>query len=1067
LAGFQVLLWRYTGQEEVAVGTPIANRKWKDVEGLIGFFVNTLVLRTDLSGAPTFRELLGRVREVCLRAYEHQDVPFERVVAELAPRREAGATPLFQVMFALQNAPTASVQLPGLTISPFVIEVEKSVFDMSLVMSEVGDEISVGLTYNSELFEAEMIERMAGHLQTLLKGIVADPQQRISELPLLSERERRQILVEWNDTAVPYPRETCIHELFEARAAARPEAPAVVCGDKRLSYGELDARANQLAHYLRGLGVGPETRVGILLERGFEMIVSVFGVLKAGGAYVPMDMTYPKQRLAFMLEDARPLALITQEHLVEGLDLQGVKLVCMDALRQRVAAESSRTPPSRVSPQNVAYVIYTSGSTGKPKGILLGHEGLCNEIVESNRLFNVTADSRVLQFAAFGFDVAVWEICMALAAGATLVLRDPGAAFPGPELLAQMREQEVSVALLPPSLMSLLDGDDLPALRTVVAVGEKCSAEAAARWSAPGRSFFNGYGPAECTVTVSVHLVGDAGRQPQGPPIGRPMANVQLYILDPQMQPLPVGVPGELYVGGVQVARGYLNRPGLTAEKFVPDPFGGGAGARLYRTGDVARYLPDGDIEFVGRKDDQVKIRGHRIELGEIEAALNEFPGVLESIVLAREDEPGSKTLVAYVVGGPELASRVREMRQSLKAKLPDYMTPAAVVPLEAWPRTSNGKVDRGALPAPDNLRANTGAVFQPARDYVELKLQSIWEEVLNFRPIGIRDNFFDLGGHSMLALRLLMQVQKAFDRNLPLSTLLSTPTIETLAGALRQNTWAERWPSLVNITPGDARPPIFFVHSVGGNVMSYVELARQLGPDQPFYALQSRGLDGAQAPLTRVEEMAAHYIAEMRAARPAGPYFLGGWSMGGIVAFEMARQLSARGEEVALLALLDSTTSVVNKPGAEADETAFLYTFVRDLLLSAGQTNWALPEQYSRLRPDEQLAAFLDSERSLGILPAGLELKELRHLLRVFRENVQAMWRYEPRPYAGRITLFRASERLEGGTPEAHLGWGELALAGIDEHVVPGNHYTILRAPGVGAITAVLKELVSERSLV
>ncbi|HEU0077678.1 MAG TPA: amino acid adenylation domain-containing protein, partial [Longimicrobiaceae bacterium] len=778
LCAFQVLLGKYVGSEDVVVGSPIAGRTRGEVEDLIGFFVNTLVLRTDLSGDPSFREVLRRVREVTLGAYEHQEVPFEKLVAELQPERSLSHSPLFQVMFVLENAGGGGSALPGLSVSGVGAAMEIAKFDLSLTLGATAQGLRGGLNYSTDLFERGTVERMLGHLARVLEQVAADADVRLAQLELLSADERALVLEEWNRTAAEYPADRCIHELFEAQAAREPDAVAVEFEGETLRYGALNERANRLAHHLAGLGVGPEVRVGICLERGMEMIVSVLAVLKAGGAYVPLDPAYPAERLAFVLADAAVPVLVTQESLRAALPAgDGVAVVSVDRDGERIAAEPAENPERGVSPDHLAYVIYTSGSTGTPKGVMVPHRGVPNLAYAQARRFGIDDTSRVLQFASLSFDAAVAELFDALLTGATLVMASREELHPGPGLLETLRRGRVTVATLPPSVLAMLPPDDLPELRTVVSAGEAVDAATVERWSG-GRAFVNAYGPTETTVcATSTHCEAD-GRVPA---IGRALENVRVYVLDAAGRPAPVGVPGELCVGGVGVARGYLGRPGLTAGKFVPDPFGGETGARLYRTGDRVRWRPEGILEYLGRLDEQVKVRGFRIEPGEIEAVLSVHAEVREARVIVWEDAPGEQRLVAYVVGDVEAGV----LREHLLRELPEYMVPSAFVFLDALPLTANGKLDRKALPAPEYGAAEE--TYVAPRTPVEEVLAGIWAEVLRLEQVGVEESFFELGGHSLLATWVVSRVREVFAVELPLRALFEGPTVAELAGRVEE----------------------------------------------------------------------------------------------------------------------------------------------------------------------------------------------------------------------------------------------------------------------------------------
>jgi surfactin family lipopeptide synthetase A len=806
LAAFSTLLYRYSGQEDLVVGSPIANRNHREIESLIGFFVNTLVMRTQFGGDPTFVELLDRVRDNTLDAQEHQDLPFEKLVEELHPERSLSYTPLFQVMFVLQN-PAVSLVLPDLTITPFVVEDVNAKFDLTLSVTETEAGLRAEFIYNTDLFDADRIDRMTGHFQILLSGIVTNPQARVAQLPLLTGMELEQLLYEWNDTETEYPQDKCIHELFVAQVERTPDAIAVVFEAQRLTYRELNDRANQLAHYLQTLGVKPEVMVGICVERSVEMIVGLLGILKAGGAYVPLDPAYPQDRIGYMLEDSQVSVLLTQQRLQADLPAHP-QVICLDTDWAKIANQPATEVHSGVQANNLAYVIYTSGSTGKPKGVLVQHQGLCNLALAQIQVFDVHADSRVLQFASFSFDASISEVVMTLCIGASLHLAQRDDLMPGVGLLNLLQTQGITHVTLSPSALAAMPKVEIPSLRTIVVAGEACPPDLANQWSS-GRRFINGYGPTEATVCATTAICNDSNSPL---PIGRPIANTQLYILDRNLQPVPIGIPGELHIGGAGLARGYLNRADLTAAKFIPNPFGQAYSGRLYKTGDLTRYRSDGNIDFLGRIDQQVKIRGFRIELEEIEALLSQHPRVREVAVIAKEDTVG-KRLVAYLVlfegmTHPEashpVATRhpsqegsssdcsVQELRGFLKEKLPDFMIPSAFVMLDAMPLTPNGKIDRKALAKIDPDHSELENTFVAPSNPVEEVLAGIWAEILGLEQVGIHHNFFELGGHSLLATQVISRIQDAMDVTLPLRTLFERQTIAELSVAIVQNMVAE-----------------------------------------------------------------------------------------------------------------------------------------------------------------------------------------------------------------------------------------------------------------------------------
>ncbi|MCV3211987.1 amino acid adenylation domain-containing protein [Plectonema radiosum NIES-515] len=765
LAAFSLLLSRYSHQEDIVVGSPIANRNRQEIEPVIGFFVNTLVLRTNLEGNPSFRQLLQRVRQMTLDAYAHQDLPFEHLVEVLQPERSLSHHPLFQVMFALQNAPIKTLELPGLTLKP--LEQKRSIakFDLTLTMQEIESKLVGTWEYNSDLFEADTIRRMMGHFQTLCSAIANNPEQPVSQLPLLSASERHHLLVEWNQTSADYPQDKCIHQLFEEQVEHTPDNIAVVYEQQQLTYRELNTRANQLAHHLQKLGVAPDVLVGICVERSLEMVVGLLGILKAGGAYVPIDPMYPKEWIALLLEDSQPPVLLTQRRLLEILPKYQGQTICLDADYEIIAQNSQVNPVSNVKIENLAYVIYTSGSTGKPKGVMLTHRAICNHMLWMQTDFPLTETDKVLQKTPFSFDASAWEFYLPLLAGAQLVMARPGGHQDSDRLIQTIVEQKITTLQLVPTLLRMLLENDkfanCQSLRNVFCGGEPLTVELQERFFAHlNAELHNLYGPTETCIDAT-YWTCKRGLNQQIVPIGRPIANAQAYILDKQLQLIPVGAIGELHIGGAGLGKGYLNRPELTAQKFILNPHSKKA-ARLYKTGDLARYLPNGEIEYVGRIDHQVKIRGFRIELGEVEALLSQHPAVRETVVVVRSDSADSQRLVAYVVPHTKQTLTITELRNFLESKLPNYMVPQAFVMLEALPLTPNGKVDRKALPAPERIRPELEKAFIEPQTTVEKQLAAIWTQVLGLEKIGINDNFFELGGDSILSLQIISKANLA-----------------------------------------------------------------------------------------------------------------------------------------------------------------------------------------------------------------------------------------------------------------------------------------------------------------
>ncbi|MGH8547300.1 MAG: amino acid adenylation domain-containing protein [Methylococcales bacterium] len=788
LAAFMVLLHRYMGQSDINVGTPIANRNRLDVESIVGFFVNTLVLRIDLSGNPSFAELLKRVKETAFGAQAHQDLPFDKLVEELHPVRDPSHSPFFQIMFVLHNVYFEEPEIPGIQTS-LVTGIKKGTpFDMTLHFAESGNGLRGWFEFKACLFDRAFVQQVERHLKVISENIVIDPQCRLSNLPLLTDPERHRLLVEWNATEVDYPGDECLHQLFEVQVEKTPEAIAVVHEDRQLSYRELNARANRIGHYLQALGVGPESLVGLCVQRSLELVVGILGILKAGGAYEPIDPNYPEERIAFMVEDAALSLVLTHRAtlptIIEVVP-DGMVVVNLESEWEKIARCSDYTLPCQVVPENLAYVIYTSGSTGKPKGVAVTH----GNVLASTRArlsYYEEPIERFLLLSSFAFDSSVAGIFWTLCQGGSLRLPDDETHLVPEGLVELIGREAVTHLLCLPSLYRLIlecGGKRLTTLRTIVVAGEACWSDLIGRHyqALPQVSLFNEYGPTEGTVWSSVYRFQPEDAQTTVP-IGRPISNIRIYLMDAHLNPVPIGVPGELYIGGAGLARGYLNRPALTAARFIPNPFGE-PGSKLYRTGDLARYRPDGNIEYLGRSDHQVKIRGYRIEPAEIEATLARHPKVKQAVVIAREDTPGNKRLVGYVAGN-EPEPTVEELGTILKETLPNYMVPSAFVFLEALPLTPNDKVDRKALPEPDAGSQSAHRYVAPRTPTEEI-LSGIWAEILGVERVGIHDNFFEVGGHSLLLMQLLSKIQATFNGKLSLRNLLERPTVAGLAGLI------------------------------------------------------------------------------------------------------------------------------------------------------------------------------------------------------------------------------------------------------------------------------------------
>ncbi|MCG1055176.1 amino acid adenylation domain-containing protein, partial [Mycetohabitans sp. B5] len=1012
LAAWSAVLARLSGQEDLVIGTPSANRHHPQIEPLIGFFVNTLALRLDVSGEPSAAQLLERVRRTTLEAQAHQDVPFEQVVEIVQPPRRLEHTPLFQVMFAWQSNERAVWDLPALEVTPADLAYDVAKFDLDLHLYEAGGEIVGGLNYAMALFDRATIERHVGYLQTMLQAMAADAQQPVMHVALLSPAERTLLLQTWNATQQDYPAHQCIHQLFEAQVERTPEATALVYEDQTLSYAQLNARANRLAHQLIELGVQPDARVAICMQRSPAMVVGLLAILKAGGAYVPLDPAYPGARLAHILADAAPDIVLA--------DAAGRAVLGEAALAHRTVLDPNKLPEwAQTNPlvveltsRHLAYVIYTSGSTGIPKGVLVQHSSVVNHGIVMAQRLGLSSRDRLLQFSSLSFDSSVEEIFCTLCYGATLVLRTDAWLADAKQFWDLCEANRISLVALPTQFWAQLIQEKAAVASSVRAItigGDTLSASTQSAWLAGGHQarLLNTYGPTETTVIVTIYEVVDDSDHWRC--IGRPIANTRIYLLDSYGQPVPLGAVGELYIGGAGVARGYLNRPELTAERFVRDPFVGEADARMYKTGDLARYLPDGNLEFLGRNDHQVKIRGFRIELGEIEACLTQHAQVRDAVVLAM-GEGQDKRLVAYVVAEPDDAL-AGILRTHVAAALPEYMVPSAFVQLDAFPLTPNGKLDRRALPAPD-AQAFAHQAYEAPQGELETTLAKIWSELLGVERISRHDNFFALGGHSLLAVQMISRSRTALDISIPMPVLFEAPTLAALAQrvSVQENVQDESFAVLLPIQPHGARPALFCVHPVTGLSWHYRGLVSHLEADQPVYGLQARGLDGDSSPAVTIEAMVIDYIQQIRRIQPRGPYYLLGWSFGGKVVHSMATQLEQQGERVALLAVLDATPDYVQRDNkSKITEDDFYHLFVRHAagsLSEAGHYLW---------------------EKTRAVL----------------QNNVQLVQRFSPRVYSGDMLFFRATMAQDAWTqPILPKVWQPYVMGNIEVHDIACQHY-------------------------
>ena len=1076
LAAVYVLLHRYSGQDDIVIGTPIAGRNRTELENLVGYFTNALPLRTDCSGDPTFRELFERVRETAVQAYEKQDAPFERLVQELQPERDPSHTPLFQVMFALQNfrprtsgglLPPTTLDLPGLSAEAIPIpDPGYAKFDLMIGMGVRPEGLHASFEFKTDLFDKTTIDRMRGHFQTLLEAIVENPDRRISELPLLTAEERCTLLERWSASGQSEPAPELLHRVVEASAERSPAARAAVFDGQTLTYEELDQRANQLAHHLRRLGVGRDTPVGIFIDRSLELAVALLGTLKAGGACLPLDPDYPSERLAFMLRDAAAPVLLTIGRLEAVSPEHSGRTIRVDRDWASIETEPSSPPATETQATDVAYVVYTSGSTGRPRGVQLTHEGLARHAGSAVSCYGLTADDVVLQFASVSFDISIEELFPTWLAGATVLFREPNVPIFGRELLTWMRKAGVTVLDLPTAywhewvndLVRL--GESVPeSVRAVIVGGEKAIGDAYRAWLGVGGDrvrWFNTYGPTETSVVASVYEPASSAdaRPPDEIPIGRPFGPARLFVLDRNGQLVPIGVPGELYIGGAGLARGYVGLPELTSEKFVPDPFSDDSAARVYRTGDLVRWRADGELEYLGRTDDQLKIRGFRVEPGEVEAALLRHPDIANAIVLPLKGQSGDVRLVAYVEARGSALPKGAELRAFAAEILPNHMVPAGVVVMDSFPLTTNGKVDRAALPEPGRADLETAELVLP-KDELEGKLVELWQQALGIEDrISTRDDFFALGGHSLLAVRVFGEIATQFGVRLPLALLFQGSTIEHLADAIRRERSASTtWSTIVPLRPEGNRPPLFFLHGIDGEILFYRDLVRNLDPDQPVYAIQPRGLDGRESPHTRVEDMAADYVRELRRFQPVGPYLLGGHCFSGVLAYEVARQLEHEGERAALLAVIDGTP-VGHGPRQtrrELERKKLADFLQRDL---AGKAEWIrVRGQGVWLKLRRRLLWLLHDVFVRAGRPLPKRLRDVRFA------TARARSAYMTPESSCRVTFFRAEGEVSS-SPQRVVLWEQVAKGGLEVHPIRSEgvrHDNILEEPHASVLAAEL----------
>lgn len=1053
LAGFSVLLHRYCAVDDIAIGTVASGRKHSQLEGLLGYFLNPVVLRSNLSGDPTFREFLRRVREVVLDALSNDDAPFTQIVSAVHASRSLSRNPLFQVLLTLEPPMVQTIDGWTAALTQSEVDTEISKFDLCLELDDRPSGLVGRFKYSTDLFEPAFMLRMSEHLKTLLQAAVSQPDLRLSELPVLTPAELGKIVVAWNKTDAGTVPDSFLHDLVLEQAQKNPAAVALVDSQGEITYRDLDVKSRQLANWLRQQGVVPDTPVALHMHPSREMVIGILGVLRSGGVCVPLDPAYPEQRSKHVMEDAKPAVLLTQTSLGSKLSEYARKTLCLDSAWYQVEAAAESQVPALSTPDDLAYLIYTSGSTGRPKGVQITHRNLVHSTA-ARAVYYRRPVGRFLLLSSFAFDSSLAGIFGTLSQGGTLVLT------PGPlqsnlnNLSALIRRNRISHLLCVPSVYGLIleqaKPGELDTLRVALVAGESCPLDLVDRHYqvVPQAKLFNEYGPTEAAVWSTVHLCRPSQLRPTVP-IGKPIPNARVYVLDAHMNPLPIGVPGELHIGGPGVVRGYWNRPEETAARFVPDPFDSKPGARLYKTGDLTRYLPSGELELLGRLDNQVKVRGVRIELEEIEAAIAEYVGVRESAVVAQGDGSELK-LIAYVVPADEDGFDADALRTFLQGRLPDAMVPATFICLHRLPLTPNGKVDRRALPAHPRI----APVMRPRQPMLplEARLIEIWESLLGKDGIRVTDNFFDLGGHSLLVAKLLLRIEQNFGKRITLAHVFQAPTVRQLAAVIAGGLEFTQHPAVVPIQPNGTKPPLIWVR--GGPL--FRPLAKRLDNDQPFLALHLPISDASVLPIPyTLEDLASAFVRRLREIQPEGPYYLAGLCVNGVIAYEMARQLSVDGQEVAFLALFDSQNPAYYEDFSHESHAQLITRklehhlnklrafglrgipgFIRDRMngmrLRARVRYWRI---YRGLRLRVPEAALQDIETILH----------------------PASFVYRPLSYPGRIVFFQSTDWPKGRYWDFYASWNEVCT-GLEVHRIPGGHESMFHESNVDLLASRLR---------
>ena len=1073
LTAFGVLMSRYSSQDDLVIGVPVANRMHAELESVIGVLINSLPLRLVLPEGMTFAGAIGHVKKKFNTGFENQEVAFERLVEELKVKRNTGAAPVFQVLFNYLTAYNREIRMPGFTMQMIHGERRSSQLDLTLSLNDEKTSLGGTVEYNTDLFRPDTIERLAGHYLTILRAVCENEELDLREIPLLTAAEEIQHLQTWNDTAVPYPADRCTHHLFEDQVKRTPDAIALEDDFRRLTYAGLNAQANKLAHYLVKQGVGEDTFAAVYLDRTADLIISMLAIAKAGGTSVPLDPIFPKGRLELILADARPVILITQRSLQQDVPGSDAKVIVVDG--DNLYDNEPEENLGRGNPDKAAYALFTSGSTGKPKGVLVRHNSTVNTILSLTKLMEVKNTDVLLAIATFTFDVAESEMYLPLFNGAKLVVAGQRTVLDIGLLKNRIRESEATLLIATPVTfkMLMLSGWEGKADLRVLCCGEGLAKDLARDILEKCKTVFNGYAPTETTIYSLIRKVGPEDLEGDGYVLlGRPIDNTLLYVLNSKRIPVPVGIPGELYIGGDGVSNGYLNLPEHTRERFVTDPLGRDPGKVFYKSGDLVNYTVTGDVNFLNRIDFQVKIRGFRIELGEIESVIALYEGIRENVVVVKKDPTGEKMLTAYLVLKENFQVSYHELRHFLKQRLPDYMVPSAFVTLEKFPLTGTLKVDRNALPEPEGMAASDAGEYVEPSTPTEKKLARIWSSLLNIKKIGIHDDFFEIGGHSMVAVALVVKIEKELGVRIPLATLFDRSTIFHLAELVDKGPETIEWRSLVPIRPAGTKKPLFLVHGMGLNVLLYTTVVNYLDPDQPVYGLQAKGLNGVEEPLDTMESIAAHYISEIMSVDSEGPFAMAGFSLGGRIAYEMARQLTSMGKKVSFLGLFDASAdeSFAHLPLLERSRHKALHL--------ANYVAWNI-SNFFREKNESKVAILKRRWKGLEKKIIGLDFKvdkddivsegkrsELpRYLRKVHKANSRADRNYVIKEYPGEVHLFKAKIQTFYITDPVNYGWDKVAKGGVRIHEIPGEHSNTFAPPNDKYFASVLQKHLNERT--